>query len=306
MDINEKIMAQDQIHKPVMAKEVVEYLSINPQACIVDCTVGLGQHAAAIAQGLQEGGCIVGIDRDGHALSIAQNELQGRLIKTHYIHGDYRNIDRILESLGIVEVDGILLDLGISSYQLDNPDRGFSFNSEGPLDMRMDQESYISAYDLVNSLSEKEISSILKNFGEERWHNRIAHLLVEERAKNPINSTQDLKEIVVRAIPSQFRHQKIHAATKTFQAFRIAVNRELEALEIALAKSVSLLKIGGRICVISFHSLEDRIVKQSFRYFEKQGFFSILTKKPLTPTEEEIRSNPRSRSAKLRVAERIK
>jgi 16S rRNA (cytosine1402-N4)-methyltransferase len=176
---------------------------------------------------------------------------------------------------------------------------------DGPLDMRMDQESFISAYDLVNSLSEKEISYILKNYGQERWHSRIAHFLVVQRNDNPLESTSELRDIVVKAIPSRYRRQKIHPATRTFQAIRIAVNRELEALEIALDKSVEVLRSGGRICVIAFHSLEDKIVKEKFRYYQKAGKLQVLTKKPQRPTVQEIKDNPRARSARLRAAERI-
>lgn len=299
-------MEKKSLHIPVMPREVREHLSLGPGAVVVDCTLGLGGHALSLIRDIGTQGRYIGIDRDNESLSIARENLREFADQCEFVHDDYRNLDRILSELHIQQVDAILMDLGISSYQLENPGRGFSFNLDGPLDMRMDQDSYISAYDLVNSLSEREIASILKEFGEERWHNRIAHYLVEQRSKTPISSTQDLKDMILRAIPRGHSGEKIHPATRTFQAIRIAVNRELEALEIILNKAISSLKIDGRIAVISFHSLEDRIVKYKFRYFVHSGQLSPVLKKPLTPTDEEISTNPRSRSAKLRVAQRIK
>ena len=291
-------------HLPVMMKEVVECLCLRPGICVVDCTLGLAGHALKIAEIIGPQGRLVGIDRDAASLKKADEVLKSTRVKYDLIQEDFRRIDRILHQLGIEAADAILFDLGISSFQLDDPQRGFSFKSEGPLDMRMDRGSYISAFDLVNSLSERELASILKNFGEERWHQRIARFLVSQRARRPIESTRELCEVVLKAVPFRFQHQKIHPATRTFQAFRIAVNRELEALEIALDKSIDLLRVGGRICVISFHSLEDRIVKGKFRSWGQSGRASIITKKPLRPQDEEAEHNPRSRSARLRVAER--
>lgn len=292
-------------HIPVLLKETIDYLNPQPGQIFVDGTLGLGGHSLEIAKRIGPQGRLIAIDRDTRSIEIAKDNLKSYLVQSTFVHNDFRNIDQILTSLHITEVDGILLDLGISSFQLDNPERGFSLKSEGPLDMRMDQESYISAYDLINSLSEKEISSILKNFGEERWHNRIARFLVAERQKHPIETTQELSSLVMRAMPSHQNWTKIHPATRTFQAFRIAVNRELEALDVALKKCLKLLKVGGRMGVISFHSLEDRIVKNTFKDFAQKGEFRLLLKKPLEPTEEEQKTNPRSRSARLRVAERI-
>lgn len=292
-------------HAPVMKKEVLEYLNLHPGRYVVDCTLGIGGHAVEIASAIGPEGRLIGIDRDSDSLRIAEEALKGFRGIHNFIHDDFRNFDSILDGLGIREVDGILFDLGISSYQLEDSKRGFSIKSDGPLDMRMDKNSYISAYDLVNSLSEQEISSLLKNFGEERWHHRIARYLVKERTKKAFESTQELSQAVLKAVPYRSRNEKIHPATRTFQAFRIAVNRELEALEAVLEKCVSFLRKGGRICVISFHSLEDRIVKNKFRNFSREGQLKIILKKPLRPTEEEIRLNSRSRSARLRVAERI-
>ena len=293
------------VHIPVMSAEILTFLNLKPGAVVVDGTLGTAGHANAILSAIGPEGRLIGIDRDKNSLAFASQRLKDFSQSCSLVQDDYRNLDQVLQNLGITEVDAILLDLGISSYQLDNPERGFSLKLDGPLDMRMDQESYISAYDLINSLSEREISSILRNFGQERWHNRIAHYLVAQRSKSPIESTKDLTDTVLRAIPSRYQHQKIHPATRTFQAIRIAVNRELEALEIVLNKSIDFLKVGGRMCVIAFHSLEDKIVKENFRGFVKADQGKLIFKKPLRPTEEETMVNPRSRSARLRVLERI-
>ncbi|MDD5236683.1 MAG: 16S rRNA (cytosine(1402)-N(4))-methyltransferase RsmH, partial [Candidatus Omnitrophica bacterium] len=238
-------------------------------------------------------------------LSVTRERLKEFRDRLILVHEDFRNIDNVVRNLKLGGVDAILFDLGISSFQLDNPERGFSFTNEGPLDMRMDRQNFISAYDLVNNLNADEISNILWSFGEEHWHNRIARHMVEERRKIPIATTRQLSNIVVNSIPEKARHKKTHAATKTFQALRIAVNRELEAEEEALKKSVGLLNRGGRICVLAFHSLEDRLVKVNFKNFSNTGELKIITPKPLVASEEEKYANPLSRSAKLRVAERL-
>ena len=298
-------MSDAKLHIPVMTQEILTHLSLHSGDCIVDGTVGMGGHSEKMAAAIESEGCLIAIDRDSDSLTIAKERLKDFPCQRHFVQGDFRNTDTILNSLNISEIDGVLLDLGISSYQLEIPERGFSLRSQGPLDMRMDKNSYISAYDLVNSLSEHEISSILKNFGEERWHKRIAHYLVNERQKKPLESTQDLNNVVLKAIPYRYQHQRIHPATRTFQAFRIAVNRELESLEIFLDKCVSYLKKGARMCIISFHSLEDRIVKEKFKSLVNQEKLKVITKKPLRPSESEVSVNPRARSARLRVAERI-
>ncbi|HQP10782.1 MAG TPA: 16S rRNA (cytosine(1402)-N(4))-methyltransferase RsmH, partial [Candidatus Omnitrophota bacterium] len=243
--------------------------------------------------------------RDARALAVAKMNLEAYVTRCDFVYDNYCHIDEILARHGIRAADRILFDLGLSSFQLNDPSRGFSFRAEGPLDMRMDQESYISAFDLVNSLSQEEISLILKDFGEERWHRRIARSIVERRSHKPIETTKELSDIVLRAMPHHAGREKIHPATRTFQALRIAVNRELEALEEALGKCGAVLAAGGRIGVISFHSLEDRIVKQKFRDWARAGKFRLITKKPLRPSECEAKSNPRARSARLRIAERI-
>lgn len=292
-------------HLPVMLDEVVEYLRPQAGGIFVDGTLGLGGHAEAVLKLIGPQGRLIGIDRDAESLRMARERLRPYLSQCDFVQEDFRDIDKVLEGLKVNKVDGILLDLGISSFQLDNPQRGFSFRADGPLDMRMDQNGRLSAFDLINSLSEKEISIILRNYGEERWHNRIARTIVTQRAQNVIETTQELSQIILRAIPYHQKKGRIHAATRTFQAFRIAVNRELESLEIVMGKCIGLLKDKGRLVVISFHSLEDRIVKQKFRSLAKEGKINLITKKPLRPGEEESERNPRARSARIRVAERV-
>lgn len=292
-------------HVPVMLKEVMSYLNPPSGGIFVDCTLGLGGHAQAVLQVLGPQGRLVGMDRDAQSLRLAQERLQPYRAQCDFVQEDFRNVDKVLGTLNIPKVDGILLDLGISSFQLDDPQRGFSFQTEGPLDMRMDQNGCISAFDLINSLSEKELSLILKDYGQERWHNRIARRIVSRRAGGAIETTSDLRDIVLGAMPRHQERGKIHPATRTFQAFRIAVNRELESLDLALDKCVEFLAKGGRMGVIAFHSLEDRIVKHKFRAWAKAGKVQLVVKKPLRPTEEESRENSRARSARLRVVERI-
>ena len=308
-----------------MLKEIIEYLRPEPGKTIVDATVGTGGHSLAIAERILPGGRLICIDRDEESLGVAKYRLKSFGASCDFIYGNFSQLESILDSKNINSIDGIIFDLGVSSFQLDNPQRGFSFQNEGPLDMRLDRNSYISAYDLVNNLNEEELSAMLWNFGQERWHNRIAHLLVEERQRHPIATTVQLVEVVNRAMPRRyrFRHYRIHPATRTFQAVRIAVNRELEILGSSVMKAIDYLAKDARICVISFHSLEDRIVKNAFKLLsgKSDGFvnlnglineadlgngkFNILTKKPLTAGSDEVARNPRSRSAKLRVLERV-
>jgi len=294
-------------HIPAMLNEVIDYLNLSPGKIIVDATIGTAGHSRAILERILPGGKLIGIDRDEDSLAVCRQRLIEFKGAFELAHGNFVDIDSVLSGLNIDKVDGILFDLGISSFQLDDPNRGFSFQNEGPLDMRLDRSSYISAYDLMNNLNEGEISAILWNFGQERWHNRIAHLLIKERQRQPISTTSQLANIVLRSIPHRYRHRhyRIHPATRTFQAVRIAVNRELEILENALDKAIEILGIGAKICVISFHSLEDRAVKFTFRKAASEGRLKIITPKPLVPQEEEVKSNPSSRSSKLRVAERI-
>lgn len=292
------------IHVPVMLAEVIEHLNLAPGKIIIDATLGGGGHSLEVLKRIGPSGRLIAIDRDQTALERTKQRLSQYAGQCRFIHGNFKDIDKIANDLNIRKVGGILIDLGVSSMQLEDPQRGFSFQADGPLDMRMDQDSYISAYDLLNNLNQEELSHLLWNFGEERFHNRIARFLVKERERHPIASTFELSSIVCRAMPPRFRHQRIHPATRTFQAVRIAVNRELEALQETIGKSVELLDKNGRICIISFHSLEDRIVKHTFRNLESQGEINIITPKPLTPSEEEVKVNSASRSSKLRAAER--
>ncbi|OGX16889.1 MAG: 16S rRNA (cytosine(1402)-N(4))-methyltransferase [Omnitrophica WOR_2 bacterium RBG_13_44_8b] len=300
-------MVEQNYHIPVMLNEVLDLLNLKPNKIIVDATIGTGGHSKAILERIVPGGGLIGIDRDQESIDVAQERLRDYSGACKFAQGNFLDLDKILEGLQIKKIDGILFDLGISSFQLRDPERGFSFQSDGPLDMRLDRNSYISAYDLINNLNEAEISTLLWNFGQERWHNRIARVLVQEREKQPITTTLQLANIVVRSIPQRFRHRyyRIHPATRTFQAVRIAVNRELETLETAVNKSIALLGKGGRICVISFHSLEDRVIKLTFKSAHANGIIKIITPKPLTPTLTEVEANPLSRSAKLRVAEKL-
>jgi len=299
-------MLNTKFHTPVMLREVLEYLDLKPGKLIVDATLGTAGHSENILERILPGGGLIGIDRDQESLSIARERLSKFGSAAKFIHGNFVDLDTLLEGLKISKVDGALFDLGISSIQLQDTGRGFSFQKEGPLDMRMDKDSYVSAYDLVNNLNEEELSTLLWNFGEERWHNRIARILVQEREKHPITTTLELANIVTRSIPPRYRyhHYRIHPATRTFQAVRIAVNRELEILESAVNKAIALLNKKARICVISFHSLEDRVIKFAFRKAEADGLINIITAKPLTPAQSEVVINPASRSSKLRVAER--
>ncbi len=299
-------MQIEKLHVPVMLKEALEFLNPQPGQTIVDATLGTGGHAAEILRRIAPAGRLVGIDRDENSLAICKERLAEFKDNTEFVHANFADLDQILANSGIKEIDGIIFDLGISSYQLADPQRGFSFQEEGPLDMRLDKSSYISAYDLVNNLNENEISQLLWNFGQERWHNRIAHLLVQERRNEPIATTKQLANLVIRAIPQRYRrsYYRIHPATRTFQAVRIAVNRELEILESTVKKAVDILRKQARICVISFHSLEDRAIKHTFRALKYDGLINIITAKPLTPSPKEIEVNPSSRSSKFRVAER--
>ena len=301
------MLDEKMLHTPVMLHEVIDYLKITPGQIIVDATMGTGGHSLEILKRITPGGKLIGIDRDQDSLDICRQRLSEFKDACEFVHANFADLEQVLEQQGIKEIDGIVFDLGISSYQLRDAQRGFSFQEEGPLDMRLDRSSYICAYDLVNNLNENEISHLLWNFGQERWHNRIAHLLIEERKLNPISTTKQLANLVMRAIPHRYRrgYYRIHPATRTFQAVRISVNRELEILENSIRKAVAILKKQARICVISFHSLEDRVIKHTFRALKAEGLIDIITNKPLTPMDGEIEANPSSRSSKFRVAQRI-
>jgi len=298
---------EEKFHIPAMLHEVIDYLALVPGQLIVDATIGTGGHSLEILKRIIPNGKLIGIDRDEDSLNVCRARLSDFNNSLELVHANFVDLDQVLGKLGVDKIDGIVFDLGISTFQLKNAQRGFSFQEEGPLDMRLDKDSYISAYDLVNNLNESEISDMLWNFGQERWHNRIAHLIIVERKIQPIDTTRQLADLVIRAIPHRYRrsHYRIHPATRTFQAVRIAVNRELEMIESAIRKAVAILKKQARICVISFHSLEDRAAKLAFRQLKAEGIINIVTPKPLTPLFSEVEANPSSRSSKFRVAERI-
>lgn len=294
-------MVEETFHIPVMCNELIQHLKLDKKGTVLDCTVGSGGHADVILREIGPQGRLIGLDQDDEALGIAKNRLKN-FRNCILVQANFRNMDAVLTKLAIDKVDGMVFDLGLSSLQLGNSERGFSIKLDAPLDMRMDRTLRLSAFDLVNFLPEVSLSDILKKYGEERWHNRIARAIVRERKRSMIVTTGQLADLIRRVTP--YRYTKIHPATRTFQALRIAVNDELEALREGLNKCLNYIKSGARICVISFHSLEDRIVKNQFRQAAKEGKIKIITKKPIRPTEKEIFANPRARSARLRVAEK--
>ncbi len=289
-------------HLPVMAGEVEEFLDPWPGKVILDCTLGEGGHAARLLPRLVPGGLLIGLDRDGSVLETACRKLAGYGEAVRLERANYADLREVMEKTGIEEADGILFDLGVNSAQLDNGERGFSFLKDGPLDMRMDTTSGRTAADLINKLSRRELEWLIRGYGEERFAGRISRRIAEEREKSPIRTTGRLAEIISRAVPGRSR---IHPATRTFQALRLAVNEELDNLNRVLGQALEILRPQGRICLIAFHSLEDRIVKHTFRRWAGEEKVRILTKKPVRPTDEEIRHNPRARSARLRAAEKI-
>jgi 16S rRNA (cytosine1402-N4)-methyltransferase len=288
---------------PVLTAEVVRYLQPDHGGVFVDCTVGLGGHAKALlAAGATR---IVGLDRDAAALDRAREALAPWLDRVQLVHADYRTLDAVLDRLGVPQVDGALADLGVSSMQFDEPGRGFSFQRDEPLDMRMDRTGGETAADLVARSSEVELADAIYQFGEERFSRRIARSIVAARKDSPIQTTGRLAAIVRRALPRR-GPMRIDPATRTFQALRIWVNQELEGLDRFLEAAARRLRAGARLVVITFHSLEDRIVKHTFRALERseEHLVNVLTKKPVVPTDAEVAQNPRARSAKLRAAER--
>ena len=300
-------------HIPVLVEEIVSLFGCAPHQIFVDGTLGGGGHAAEILKRTEPDGVLIGIEWDEDAIDEAKRVLMPFGGRAEIFRENFVHIPDLLKTMKIQSVDGILLDLGLSSIQLEKEERGFSFKGEASLDMRMDQRIELTAADLINHLSQKELGNTLFEYGEERWARRIAKAIVDERSRGPIETTQALKRIVHRAIPRRFHSWRIDPATKTFQALRIRVNDELENLKKILETAWPFLRNGGRMCVLSFHSLEDRIVKETFRKLEKGGMeeldqskvMHVVTRKPITPSEEEKRKNPRSRSAKLRCAERV-
>ena len=293
----------ESVHIPVLQNEVAKFLDPKPNNDYVDCTIGEGGHARAILEKILPNGKLLGIDLTEElieALKLKFKDFKQNLV---LVCDNFSNLKEIAEKHGFRNVSGVLFDLGLSSWHLEKSGKGFSFMRDEPLDMRY--EGGVSAEEIVNGCSEEEIARILKEFGEERFARRIAKTIVEKRRVKPIKTTFQLVDVIRSAVPLWYQKRRIHFATKTFQALRIAVNGELENLKETLPQAVDILKTGGKIVVISFHSLEDRIVKNFFRENSKNGKLKILTKKPVVPTIEEVRVNPRARSAKLRVAVKI-
>jgi 16S rRNA (cytosine1402-N4)-methyltransferase len=291
------------VHEPVLTAEALTFLAPERGGLFVDCTVGLGGHTHAL---LEAGATrVIGLDRDRDALEVAAADLAAFGDRAELVHADYRSLAEVLAARGIEAIDGALADLGVSSLQIDAEGRGFSFRRDEPLDMRMDRTAGATAADVVNATPEGELADIIFRFGEERHSRRIARAIVEARRRGPIATTGQLAATVRRAVPTH-GWQRIDPATRTFQALRIWVNRELEGLEEFLRDVVTRLRGGGRVVVISFHSLEDRIVKHTFRALERaEAIVKVLTKRPVVPGEAELARNPRARSAKLRAAERV-
>ena len=305
-------------HTPVLLEEVINGLNINKDGIYVDGTTGGGGHSKEIVSRLDKGRLIC-IDQDQRALEAAKKNLSDYLDKITFVHDNYSNINNILDNLSIDKVDGILLDIGVSSYQLDKSSRGFSYHKDAPLDMRMDRTKKLSAWNVVNEYGEKKLEDIIFNYGEERWARRIAEFIVEERKNKTIDTTLELVEVIKKAIPKGAREAS-HPGKKTFQAIRIEVNRELDVLEKGIEDMVDRLNPKGRLAIITFHSLEDRIVKHEYRYLnkacicppelpicacDKEREVKIITRKPIIPSKKEIEINPRSRSSKLRIVEKI-
>lgn len=294
-------------HVSVMAEEICEWMNPRPGGVYVDCTVGAGGTTRRIIEKAGNNAFVIALDRDREAIALSRKNLEVYKSSVKLFHGNFSHIGEIIQKAGFKQVDGVVFDLGVSSWQLDQSERGFSFSQDGPLDMRMDTTQTLTAEELVNHLPEKELADLIFRYGEERFSRRIARGVVQARMVNPIRTTRTLVRIIEESVPRMYRKGRLHPATRTFQALRIAVNQELDILEGALRTAVDFLKGGGRLCVISFHSLEDRIVKHTFRAMAEKGhaMVTILTKKPLRPGEEEVQHNPRARSAKLRVAERL-
>ena len=306
-------------HISVLLNECIEGLNIKENGIYVDGTLGGAGHSAEIVKRLTTGR-LIGIDQDTNAIKAAEKRLEEYKDKVTLVHDNFSNIKAVFSQLGIEKADGFLLDIGVSSHQLDEAERGFSYMHDAPLDMRMNRDNSFSAYNVVNEYSEDELSEIIYKYGEERWSKRIAQFIVAERSKKPIETTFELVDVIKKAVPKGARKDGPHPAKRTFQAIRIEVNGELEILERTIDDMTELLNPGGRLCIITFHSLEDRIVKNAFRKQEnpctcppefpvcvcgKKKRANVITRKPILPSDEELEFNHRSRSAKLRILERI-
>ncbi len=306
-------------HVSVLLHETVDGLNVRPDGTYVDATLGGGGHAFEVCSRLGDKGRFIGIDQDADAITAASERLAGFGEKVTIIRSNYRDMKLQLQAIGVDKVDGIVLDLGVSSYQLDTAERGFSYRADAPLDMRMDQRQKMTARDIVNGYSEAELYRVIRDYGEDRFAKNIAKHIVAERAKGPVETTGQLDEIIRHAIPMKIQKTSGHPSKRTFQAIRIELNHELDVLRDSLDDMIDMLNPGGRICIITFHSLEDRIVKSAFRKNEnpctcpshfpvcvcgKTSKGKVVTRKPILPTEEEMESNSRSKSAKLRIFER--
>lgn len=306
-------------HTSVLLEETIDGLAVKPDGIYVDATLGGGGHAFEVCSRLNGNGRFIGIDQDAAAIEAAGERLKDFGEKVTIIRSNYRELKSVLRSIGVEKVDGIVLDLGVSSYQLDTAERGFSYRADASLDMRMDQRQQTTAKDIVNTYSETELYRVIRDYGEDKFAKNIAKHIVMEREKNPIETTGQLNEVIRRAIPMKFQKNGGHPSKRTFQAIRIELNRELEVLRESLDEMIDMLNPGGRICIITFHSLEDRIVKSTFRKNEDPctcpshfpvcvcGNVSkgkVITRKPILPGEEELENNSRSKSAKLRIFER--
>lgn len=306
-------------HKSVLLDETIESLNIKPNGIYVDGTLGGGGHSYEIAKRLTDGGRLIGIDQDEDAIRAAKERLSEFADRVTLVRDNYCNMPKVLDELGISKVDGILLDIGVSSYQLDEAERGFTYKQDAPLDMRMDQRQEMTAKDIVNGYSEEDLYRIIRDYGEDKFAKNIAKHIVQARQIKPVETTFELDEIIKAAIPMKFRATGGHPAKKTFQAIRIELNRELEVLDESIDAMTDLLNDNGRLCIITFHSLEDRIVKTRFRKNEnpctcppdfpvcvcgKKPKGKVITRKPIVPDEEELEENKRAKSSKLRVFER--
>ncbi len=306
-------------HVTVLLDEAVDGLNIKPNGIYADGTMGGGGHSRKILESLSEGGKLVGFDRDGEAINVCKERLGAYQRQVTFINRNFNEVKEVLKELAIEKIDGAVLDLGVSSYQLDCGERGFSYNEDAALDMRMDQTASFSAYNVVNEYSEQEIADIIFKYGEDRWAKRIAEFIVKAREEKPVETTGELVSIIKKAVPKGARQDGPHPAKRTFQAIRIEVNNELSGLSKAVEDFIDVLAPGGRLCIITFHSLEDRIVKTVFAQAQKgcvcpenlpvcmcgkKPLGKVITRKPIVPSEKELEKNPRARSAHLRIFEK--
>lgn len=293
------------LHLPVLLQEVMEYLKLAPGDTVLDATLGGGGHAAQCLKKIGPKGKLIAVDRDPEAIENAKESLSGFKNRIVWVNDNFRNMGDILRLAGVDKVNGAIFDLGVSSHQIDTAERGFSFLKDGPLDMRFSDTQDISACSVVNSFSKDELAEIISEYGEERHAGLVAGGIIRARAKKRIETTKELTEVILAAVGRKYRKVRLHPAARTFQALRIYVNNELDSAKVGVRETIGALATGARICVISFHSLEDRIIKNLFKDAAREEKVKIITKKPISPGRDEIRTNSRARSAKLRCAERV-